>query len=104
MDIDASVEFVQSGMKSRVIRANSARREEVMRVAAELGFLSDKTESVGARINPKLLERAKSLTGANSTSNLIELALATLVAEMDGFPDASVKLFGSVDKDLNLEF
>lgn len=68
---------------------------------AELGFFADKTAQVGARVNPELLRLAKARTGVRSDSELIELALASLVIE-DGFAEAFERLRGRVDEDVPL--
>jgi hypothetical protein len=66
------------------------------------GLLGGKTESIAARVNPKLLRLAKRSTGLESTSALVELALANLVVE-DGFPDAFARARGRVPADMDLD-
>jgi len=66
-----------------------------------LHLLERKSETVTARINPKLLRLAKERAGVDANSALVELAIANLAAE-DGFPEAFARARGRVSADIDL--
>ena len=66
-----------------------------------LGLSGGKTAKVGGRVNPELLRLAKSRTGVESDSAVLELALGNLVIE-DGFPETFQKVRGTVASDIDL--
>lgn len=61
-----------------------------------------KTERISARVDPALLRAAKEKTGLASTTDLVEAALAQLVAA-DDFGAWLISEMGTVDEDLDLE-
>lgn len=78
------------------------RRDLIMERLARLGLSRDKTAKLGGRVNPQLLELAREKAGAVSDSQLIEIALGSLVIE-DGFADAFQASRGTVDPSLDLD-
>lgn len=78
------------------------RRHNILNLLNRLGLARDKTAKLGGRVNPKLLALARARAGAESDSELIEIALGNLVMD-DGFPEAFRKARGAVDPKVNLE-
>ncbi|MFZ3584720.1 hypothetical protein ACOI1H_21565 [Loktanella sp. DJP18] len=74
----------------------------VLESVRDRSLLERKTETVTARINPELLRLARERSGVESTSALVELAIANLAAE-DGFPEAFSRARGRVPADIDLE-
>ena len=73
----------------------------VARRGAELGLTTAKTGRIAGRVNPELVRLAKERTGAASDSELIELALTSLILE-DGFADAFRAARNAVDGDIEV--
>ena len=92
-------------VKSRVMSTGSSVATRglghVARRGAELGLTTAKTGRIAGRVNPELVRLAKEQTGAASDSELIELALTSLVLE-DGFADAFRAARGAVDGDIEV--
>lgn len=78
------------------------RHKSVKDLIGRLGFTKNKTAKIGGRVNPELLKLARERAGAESDSQLIEMALGNLVID-DGFPETFRKARGTVDPNLNLE-
>lgn len=68
---------------------------------AELGLTALKTSRIAGRVNPELVRLAKERTGVVSDSELLELALTSLLLE-DGFADAFREARGSVEEDVGV--
>lgn len=78
------------------------RNHSILKLLDRLGLAKGKTATLGGRVNPRLLELAREKSGAESDSQLIELALGTLVVD-DGFPEAFRKVRGTVDAKVDLD-
>lgn len=78
------------------------RNHSILKLLDRLGLSKGKTATLGGRVNPRLLELAREKSGAESDSQLIELALGSLVVD-DGFPEAFRKVRGTVDPKVDLE-
>lgn len=78
------------------------RNQSILKLLDRLGLAKGKTATLGGRVNPRLLELAREKSGAQSDSQLIELALGSLVVD-DGFPEAFRKARGTVDSELDLD-
>lgn len=78
------------------------RNQSILKLLDRLGFAKGKTATLGGRVNPKLLTLAREKSGAETDSQLIELALGNLVID-DGFPEAFRKARGTVDPKIDLE-
>ena len=85
------------------MRSGAARFGPLLEQARARGLLSNKTARIGGRVNPALIEKAKRMSGVESDSDLIELALASLAVE-DDFPRAFGEARGQIDRDLDLDF
>lgn len=81
--------------------AAARRFGPVARRGAELGFTASKTGRIAGRVNPELVRLAKERTGASSDSELLELALTSLVLE-DGFADTFRAVRGAVPDDVEV--
>lgn len=88
------VQTAGSGMGARGL-------DHVARRGAELGLTSAKTGRIAGRVNPELVRLAKERTGVTSDSELLELALTSLVLE-DGFADAFRAARGTVDGEVEV--
>ncbi|HEY1214673.1 MAG TPA: hypothetical protein VGE93_13670 [Bryobacteraceae bacterium] len=116
------LEFVEQGLvmakTAKRIGANQTRKEGAGRLvpvpnservaavisAAELsGLLRKKTSRIGGRVSPKLVSKAKALTGIKADTELIEFALANVALE-DKFAEVFRAVRGSVDPELDLGF
>ena len=69
------------------MRSGVRRFDPLLLEARPRGLLSNSTTRIGGRVNPALIEEAKRVSGTESDSELIELALANLAFEVD-FPRA----------------
>ncbi len=78
------------------------RNQSILKLLDRLGLAKGKTAKLGGRVNPRLLKLAREKSGAESDSQLIELALGNLVVD-DGFPEAFRKVRGTVDPKFDLE-
>ncbi len=78
------------------------RNHSILKLLDRLGLAKGKTATLGGRVNPKLLKLAREKSGAESDSQLIELALGNLVVD-DGFPEAFRKVRGTVDPKVDLD-
>jgi len=80
------------------------RFHEALAVARQAGLLRGaRTQIVRGRMPEALVRRAKARSGAQTTTELIEMALANL-AVADQYPDWLLAQQGTVDKDIDLEF
>lgn len=79
--------------------------ERVLDHARSEGIIppSDKDAKVSGRVHRCLLDAAKQRTGLTSETALLEYALAKIAIE-DNFGERFARLWGSVDKDVDLEF
>lgn len=80
-----------------------ARVEAVMSAAERSGLLREKSGRIGGRVSPKLVKKAKDLTGIKTDTDLIEFALANVALE-DRFMEAFKAVRGTVDPELDLGF
>jgi hypothetical protein len=86
------------------VREFVARRHKaVVDAAQEAGLLAGANSQIGARVPQHLLRTAKARSGIESTTDLIEYALARVAIE-DDFGAKLVARKGSIPKDLDLEF
>ena len=60
-------------------KATARRFGPIAQCGAELGLTVAKTGRIAGRVNPELVRLAKERTGARSDSELLELALTSLV-------------------------
>lgn len=84
-------------------RVAITRVEAVMSAAERSGLLREKSDRIGGRVSPKLVKKAKDLTGIKSDTDLIEFALANVALE-DRFMEAFKAVRGTVDPELDLGF
>lgn len=84
-------------------RVAITRVEAVMSAAERSGLLREKSDRIGGRVSPKLVKKAKDLTGIKSDTDLIEFALANVALE-DRFMEAFKAVRGAVDPELDLGF
>jgi hypothetical protein len=82
-------------------KATERRFGPVTERGAELGLTTAKTGRIAGRVNPELVRLAKERTGVSSDSELLELALTSLLLE-DGFADAFHAARGAVEGDVEL--
>ncbi|HJP68613.1 MAG TPA: hypothetical protein VJ846_06900 [Sphingomicrobium sp.] len=82
---------------------NSERVAAVISAAELSGLLKEKTSRIGGRVSPRLVSKAKALTGIKADTELIEFALANVALE-DKFAETFRAVRGSVDPDLDLGF
>ena len=75
----------------------------ILTTARAAGLLDQKTARISGRISPALVARAKSRTGIESDTDLIEFALANVALD-DGFSEAFRQARGKVDPDVKLGF
>jgi hypothetical protein len=85
------------------MRTGTAKFGPLLEQARARGLLSNKTARIGGRVNPALIEKAKRMSGVETDSDLIELALANLAVE-DDFPRAFAEARGRIDSDFDLDF
>jgi hypothetical protein len=79
------------------------RFSEVLVIAAETGlFRGTRSRVVRGRMPEALVEKAKSRTGIESDTELLELALATL-ALVDDYPEWLLSRKGVVPADIDLD-
>jgi len=79
------------------------RIHSVMRAADQAGMLGEKSQRIGGRISPALVEQAKKQTGIETDSDLIEFALASIALD-DDFGRVLREVDGTVSPDLKLGF
>jgi hypothetical protein len=98
-------ELVDSPRRVRsAMHQPSGRFREALTIAEQTGLLNGaRTELVCGRMPKALVARAKARTGVQSDTELIELALATLVVA-DDYPAWLIAQHGTLSKDLDLEF
>lgn len=82
---------------------NAVRIEAVMSAAERSGLLREKSGRIGGRVSPRLVRKAKALTGIKTDTDLIEFALANVALE-DRFAEVFEAVGGSVDPELDLGF
>jgi hypothetical protein len=91
-----------ASLKSKVSQPD--RFHEALTIAQQTGLLRGaKTHIVRGRMPEALVRKAIAISGARSTTELIELALANL-AVADQYPDWLLSQQGTVDKEIDLEF
>ena len=79
------------------------RRQSVVTAAREAGLLDGENGQIGARLPQHLVEEAKVRTGIDSTTDLLEYALAKVALE-DDFGAKLVARKGSISADIDLGF
>ena len=95
--------------KSAAKMTNSAgakrnKLKEVLVIAEERGlFRGTRTRMVRGRMPEALVSKAKARTGIKSDTELLEVALASLVVA-DDYPDWLLSRRGSISEDVDLEF
>jgi len=77
------------------------RQASVVAAARDAGLLSGDNSHVGARLPQHLVDAAKARTGIESTTDLVEYALAKVALEAD-FGSKRVARKGSIPHDLDL--
>lgn len=92
------------GQQSRRKTVTSAKLHEVMTIAEREGLLGgERTQIVRGRMPRALVARAKSRTGIDSDTELLETALAT-IAVADDYADWLLSRRGSIPPEVDLEF
>jgi hypothetical protein len=81
----------------------TALRTAVLGRATDMGLIGAELQQVGARLPKQLLIQAKKRTGIDSTTDLIEFALANVAVE-DNFPQAFIAARGKLDPDRDIGF
>lgn len=89
-------------MKSETSEFVVARRRSVVAAAEAAGLLAGGNSSLGARVPRQLVARAKERSGINSTTDLVEYALAKVALE-DDFGGKLVARKGTISADILLE-
>jgi hypothetical protein len=85
-------------------KSTPGRFEEALTIARQSGLLEGaRTRILRGRMPKALVERAKARSGADSDTQLIEVALANL-AVADEYPAWLLSQTGTVSEDLDLEF
>ncbi|SMF21304.1 hypothetical protein [Xaviernesmea oryzae] len=84
-------------------RTINPRFDAVMKAAKHSGLLGEKSQRIGGRISPALVEQAKRHTGIETDTDLIEFALANIALD-DDFGRTFRKTWGTVDPDMKLGF
>jgi hypothetical protein len=79
-----------------------SRHRSVVATAEAEGLLTGQNTALGARVPRLLLDRAKARTGIDSTTDLIEYALAKVALE-DDFGVRLVARKGSIPADMKLD-
>ncbi len=77
------------------------RRQSVVAAAKQAGLLGGENSHVGARVPQQLIQQAKARTGIDSTTDLVEYALAKVALE-DDFGAKLVARKGVIESDLDL--
>lgn len=90
-------------MPKTTTAASRPRVDAIMEAAKHSGLLGDKSQRIGGRISPALVEQAKRQTGIETDTDLIEFALATVALD-DDFGKTFRQTHGTVDPDLKLGF
>jgi len=90
-----------SKAERRLVAARSRAKLERAREAGLLG--AAKNARIAGRVSSKLVAAAKKRAGTSSDTEVIEIALATLALE-DDYGERLMRLWGSVPKDIDLEF
>jgi len=90
-------------MKSETDDYGVSRRRSVVAAAQAEGLLAGASSALGARVPRLLVTRAKERSGINSTTELVEYALAKVAIE-DDFGAKLVARKGSIPPDLKLDF
>ena len=80
------------------------RTDFVMAEAKKVGLIGGpKNTVIRGRVSSNLVNAAKKRAGVTSDTELLEIALSSLALE-DDFGDQLLKLKGSIDPDIDLEF
>lgn len=91
-------------LTKKIASIRSFRIKETLSAAQKNGLIGvGKEDRISARVSHELLEQAKSRTGIEGTTELLEFALASIALE-DRFEETMAELDGTVDRSLNLEF
>jgi len=77
------------------------RRAAIVSAARRAGLLEGKDSHLGARVSAQLVEAAKSRSGLDSTTDVVEYALAKVALE-DDYGARLVRRKGTIPKDLDL--
>ncbi len=80
-----------------------ARQQAVLAAAKAEGLFAGDNTALGARIPRRLVTTAKKRSGIQSTTELVEYALARVALE-DDFGRRLVALRGSIPADIKLDF
>ena len=91
------------GPREFASKIDTSRIEAVISAAERSGLLREKSGRIGGRISPKLVKKAKDLTGIKTDTDLIQFALASVALE-DRFVEAFKAVRGTVDPELDLGF
>lgn len=89
--------------KEAGVKIAASRVEAVMAAAEQSGLLKEKSGRIAGRVSPKLVKKAKALTGIETDTDLIAFALASVALE-DTFMHAFKAVRGTVDPELDLGF
>lgn len=89
------------GMTEAEAVLSERRREAIISAAAGEGLLGGERAALGARTPRALVARAKARSGIQSTSALVEYALARVALE-DDFAERLVARRGSLPTDFDL--
>lgn len=86
-------------MKAAAFEYASARQRSVVAAAQAAGLMTGTNSALGARVPRELVARAKQRSGIDSTTDLVEYALAKVALE-DDFGSKLVGLKGSISPDV----
>jgi hypothetical protein len=90
--------------RGKVASASSQRTLEILSLAKQQGLLDGgRTLTVRGRMPSLLIQQAKSRTGIQSDSKLLEAALAS-IAVADDYGDWLLTQRSTVSRDIDLEF
>ncbi|MEN3145262.1 hypothetical protein ABDF71_25050 [Ochrobactrum sp. WV_118_8] len=94
----------RASLAEKLASIRSFRIKETLSAAQKNGLIGvGKEDRISARVSHELLAQAKSRTGIEGTSELLEFALASVALE-DLFEETMTRLDGTVDKDIKLGF
>jgi hypothetical protein len=94
---------MDTNTKSETDDLAAARQQAVVAAANAEGLFAGGNSALGARIPSRLLMRAKQRSGINSTTELVEYALAKVALE-DNFGAKLVARKGTIPPDIKLDF
>ncbi|HEY1362351.1 MAG TPA: hypothetical protein VGF60_08915 [Xanthobacteraceae bacterium] len=100
-------EAVMAGRKGArrrpVVVASNLRRSAVLATVERAGLLAGARARIAGRIRKRLVKAAKSRSGIDSDTDLLEYALARVALE-DDFARKLIAREGRVPQDIDLEF